>query len=76
VGGRAPPSSHATKSPPTDASVAPRRPTASAAADAEGELTSRWTQKPSGSRIADLFGKLRMARGELPVEPLERGELR
>ena len=47
-----------------------------AAEDAEGELGIHLDPEDERVETADLFAKLRMAPGELPAEPLDRGELR
>jgi hypothetical protein len=47
-----------------------------AAVDAEAELGIELDAETERIEDADLFRKLRVARGELPLEPLERGELR
>jgi hypothetical protein len=47
-----------------------------AAEDVESELGVRLDQDEERLETADLFRQLRIGPGELPVEPLERGELR
>jgi hypothetical protein len=47
-----------------------------AAADAEAELGVELVTETERIDDADLFRTLRLAREDLPVEPLERGELR
>jgi hypothetical protein len=47
-----------------------------AGADAEAELGIKLDAETERTEDADLFRKLRVARGELPLEPLERGDLR